>query len=465
MKKRKILVFIVCLLSFSFVLGLSACNRKTNKTEGTLDADYNVFVSLCEETNSLYIKEDITIVNNTSYVVDELQCYVYANAYESMGGKFIVGSVKQEESNLEYSMNDVNLSIKLLAPICANESTVVTLQGTVKIPGGDLRFAKTVDGDYNFHGFFPRLAVFDDGTFQVVEYSNIGDPYYFNEEDFNITIEYPNQYTLAHSGLALESIEKEKITRTTINIDSARDIALSLSKKYQKFESDINGIKIAHYTSGEDMTPFISKCVTDLSNIIGEFPYRSLSVVETAFQYGGMEYSGMVIINKDVRDKEYVVCHEIIHQWFGLKVGSNSFKECWVDESLTNFLSYYYICKANNIDLNAFMQKEKEYYKSFVEYSKEENGEGYVPKIAVSLKEFLNMEEYSEMVYGYGALMYHNIMEVVGEQKFIKGVSTYYDEYASKNATADDVVTSFSRSCGKKVKALFRGYLDLNVIF
>ena len=178
-----------------------------------------------------------------------------------------------------------------------------------------------------------------------------------------------------------------------------------------------------------------------------------------------MEYSGFVVISDKVKNKELVIAHEIIHQWFGLKVGSNSYDECWVDESLTNYLSYYYMDIYNKGGLKENIEKEKERYRKYVEYAKYEYGLGYGLDIRRKLCEFKDESEYANLVYSYGALMYDGVRAVVGDAKFKKAVREYYERYAGSIASGSDLIASFNKSSGRKVGGVFRSYMENRVSF
>jgi len=59
-----------------------------------------------------------------------------------------------------------------------------------------------------------------------------------------------------------------------------------------------------------------------------------LDVVQTRFaEYGGMEYPELVMVVDDPMS----IAHEVAHQWFYGLVGSDEWREPWLDESLATF--------------------------------------------------------------------------------------------------------------------------------
>ncbi len=458
--RKKFILSLFVILSVIMILSLTSSCTQKESVSGGISVNYFVRVALDDSCQSLYVTQETNIRNVSAVDITSLPFYVYPNAYAENGGSFIVGTVKQADKSLNYDIHDVNMTVSLDAPLCSGEETAILFTGTVKMPNGAKRLGITDDGSYNLHGFFSRLAYYEDG-FKVVPYCEVGDPFYFGMDDFVVTIEYPKSYVVAGSGERIEEVTVGESIKTTFAIDGARDVAFVLDKNLKLFETESKGVKILHYTEGEENLEKIVNCFNYLVDNVGEYPYKTLSVVETQFDYGGMEYSSLVRIGEDnTLSKDYVMYHEIIHQWFGLNVGSNSYDECWVDESLTNFLSYYYMDKLEVGALKQNLDAEKIYYKNYILDAQREYGESYLPRMNVDLNTFKSQQENSIMVYGYGALMYGNIFDTVGESKFLKGVRCYYEEYAGLNATGEKLIESFKKSCGRGVEAIFCGYLN-----
>ena len=463
MMKKKIILALLLLIIV--LVGVSVTGCKRDEKSGTLCVNYNVKCALNEEQKVLYVTSEIEVTNESDVSIKELPFYLYPNAYEEEGGGVTIGNVSLYARDQIYNVDGINLLVTLDEELKAGESGVITISSRVALPEGNGRLGYG-NGYYNLHAFFPRLAYFDGGSFVVVPYSKIGDPYFFSYDDVTIKIEYPMEYTLAFPGEMISNSESESSKEGTFSLNNARDVAIALIKECETYENEIDGVKIRQYTRGkEDYTNFIKECLAFFSKEIGAYPYSSFALVETPFDYGGMEYSGIVLIKSGAQNKEFIIAHEIIHQWFGLSVGSNSYEECWVDESLTSFLTYYYMDIYNNGGYKESISAEKGYYKKFMEVGKEKYGLGYQPRLDCTLGEFKTMEEYSSMVYGYGVLLYDGIYNVLGEKSFKKAVRNYYSDYAGKVATGEDLMVSFSKSGGKKVEGVFKSYLENKVVF
>ena len=80
--------------------------------------------------------------------------------------------------------------------------------------------------------------------------------------------------------------------------------------------------------------------VTRLEARLGPYPYRILTIVQTAGGYG-MEGPGVVWIPTGVGSANltYLVTHEIAHQWFYGIVGNDQAREPFADEAAADFVA------------------------------------------------------------------------------------------------------------------------------
>ena len=459
-------VKVICALVLSLlVLIIALCGCVKKEIGNSIEISYEINCALDDTAKIMYVTTNVTVCNDSSVAIAEIPFYSYGNAYAQDGGKVVISNVKDSNKDVEYEVDGINGVVKLNTPLLSGENETLTISSRVSLPKGKKRLGYG-DGYYNLHAFFPRVAFFDGEEFQIVPYSKVGDPYYFSEDDFVVKIEYPAKYVLAHSGERIsDEINGENVS-SVFKINDSRDVACWIGKANSVYEKEMDGIKIRSYQNNNtDYTEFIFNCISYFSAEIGAYPFDTFTLVETAFDYGGMEYSSFVVVSDKVKNKEFVIAHEIIHQWFGLKVGSNSYDECWVDESLTNYLTYYYMDIYNKGGLKENLEQEQEKYKKYVEYAKYEYGLGYKLNLCNKLDEFKDETEYANLVYGYGALMYDSVRVVLGEEKFKKAVREYYEEYAGKVAGGSDLIASFNKSSGRKVKAVFSSYMENRASF
>lgn len=461
---KRIVKIIVCLTFVLLCVGLSGCSKGGEST-GKIDAKYEVNCSLDDINRALYVTSKASIFNDSELDFYQLPFYLYPNAYVDRGGSVQIGNVSSNGDSLVYSLEDSLLTIKPNKKLGARESMDITFSLRVGIPNCSGRLGYG-DDYYNLHGFFPRLAYFNGDEFEVVPYTENGDPFCFSFDDVTIKISYPSEYTLASGGEVLSHCDNDGSAEDVVNMGKSRNTSLSLVKKYEVFEGGNENVKVTHFTKSEkDYTTYAVNCLEYFTNFIGECPLTSLVIVEVPYDYLGMEYDGLIIVDERARDKEFIIAHEVIHQWFGIEVGSNSYDEPWVNESITNFLTYYYMDIYNKGGYGENIEKEKTRYKKFIQEGKEKYGVGYAPRLDQGLGEFRTNAEYVNMVYGYGVLLYDGLRDVVGERKMQKSIGEYYKKYKGSTSSGNKLMESFSKCAGKRVDGIFESYIENRVSF
>ena len=124
------------------------------------------------------------------------------------------------------------------------------------------------------------------------------------------------------------------------NADGVRDFALCTSADYTCTEGTAGDVTVRFYGTAPQAESGLSvacDAVETFSELYGEYPYDTLSVVMTPFIEGGMEYPSLVMISDSLgadMTKEAII-HETAHQWWYAAVGSDQINEPWLDEGLT----------------------------------------------------------------------------------------------------------------------------------
>lgn len=81
------------------------------------------------------------------------------------------------------------------------------------------------------------------------------------------------------------------------------------------------------------------------SNLIGEYPYSTVSAVEASTGVnGGMEYPTITSISPmpDTKSLDQILSHEIGHNWFYGALGTNERDNPWMDEGINTYYDYRY---------------------------------------------------------------------------------------------------------------------------
>jgi len=155
---------------------------------------------------------------------------------------------------------------------------------------------------------------------------------------------------------------------------------------------------------------------------------------------------------------EYVIAHEVAHQWWYGIVGNNEIKEPWLDEALTEYatLMYFEVKYGPHIKEQIFEKMIKAQYNNYIDFEAD-RGEG----ILRSLREFNNSQEYSSIVYSKGAMFIEELRKEMGDEAFIKALREYYQQYMFKNATTLNFYEICEGLTDKELKEIFIEWLNI----
>ncbi|MBL0356890.1 MAG: hypothetical protein IPP72_08340 [Chitinophagaceae bacterium] len=90
---------------------------------------------------------------------------------------------------------------------------------------------------------------------------------------------------------------------------------------------------------------YIKKTVLTRTNLIGEYPYNTVTAVQANAKYiGGMEYPTITLISgaKTERAMESVIEHEVGHNWLYGILATNEREHPWMDEGMNSYYKSRY---------------------------------------------------------------------------------------------------------------------------
>ena len=473
MKRATSVIFLI----FFVVCLTCGCTDNNSEFDGK-KSFYRMTLTINEELSTIKLKEEVTYYNDSDVEIEEIKFHLYANAYRKEAikvayfdmltryGGITINNVTVDgvQCGTPNITNEQMLSVKCLTPLKPNEKVNIGLDCTIDVPQVNLRFGEWGD-NVNLANFYPILAVFENGSWREDSYTYVGDPFYSETSDYEISFTLPNEYTLAHSGVE-KSITQDNNTCTyNISCENMRDVAFVMGKDVQCVTSVYEDTIIKYYYQGEKPVEEIAiatSAFATFSALIGEYPYEVYTLVETPFMFGGMEYPGLVYVSEDidVSEKEAVIIHETAHQWFATAVGSDGINAPWQDESLVNFLTNYYY--ELNGEHDKFVLNNDVMLKSYDGFIKNKyaTNPSYDKNVNSSLYKFTTNYEYSQVVYNKGALMFNKVYEVIGKKRMQKALANYYKEYVYKIASVDDFYASMSKGAGIDVRGIIEPWFS-----
>ncbi|MDR1917802.1 MAG: hypothetical protein LBQ05_02330, partial [Christensenellaceae bacterium] len=299
-----------------------------------------------------------------------------------------------------------------------------------------------------------------DNGWQTHSYSSNGDPFYNDLYNFDVTLNAPENYIIAHSG--------EEISYRRYRAYAIRDFAMVLSKSFKILSATIDGTAINYYYTN-DNTPEIAlqtavKAISYFSREFWRYPYTTLAVVQTDFLHGGMEYGSLVYISADIDSEtvsyQTVIVHEIAHQlWYGI-VGNNQTKTAWIDEGLAEYSTAVFFeshpeygetiekIATTNLSTLAFYD---EILKKF--------GTPFNKAMSRDINSFNSGYEYTFCTYCRGMLLFYNLAKMVGYKKFNSGLSAFATANRFAFGTKEALISALESTLKTKLSVYFDNFI------
>lgn len=480
-KKIYFFFFFVCLVSrliYTFEQGIS----------------YSISVALDEKTHILKGSEEIHYQNNSEKSLNEVWLFLYANAYkdryspmakkEEAFGDFSIASQKKEDIGYiiinEVKINGkrcrteiydyTNLKVILPEPLLAGESIKIEISFTHKIRKSLGRMG--YDGrHYDMAQWYPKVAVFDEKGWRTHIFT-FGE-FYGPFADFSVTIDLPEDQIIEATGSKSDEKITDGIRHVTFKAEKVHDFAWVCDPSYVKEEGRVGDASlIVIYTKKNEkiwknkVLKLAEDAMNFLNKNIGRYAYPKMVIAESP-HVGGMEYPMLVMIrNSDQkwnRPLEWVIEHEIGHNWFYAMLANCEFEEAWLDEGLNTFQGIWYFEEKYGKKGN--FSKIPNMLKPFIPSDdvRAITKRLYVKMARKHLEEssLKNADDYGDHLsyrtasYNRPAIFLIALRSMLGKETFGKGIKTYFERFRLKRVKTEDFISVMEEVSGQGLKEFF----------
>lgn len=449
---------------------------------------YKIDAVFDEDTMTLKGEERIIYRNNHNKSMEQIYFHLYPNAFKEekhvpfekdevdkaypngfSQGWIEILAVKEHDQKVNYKIMGQSSTILRVTPakaVPAGGEVEFLIHFQLKLPNAIGRMGYG-ENTVNIANWYPIIAVYDNNGWNLDPYYAIGDPFYSEVANYNISLTVPNEYKLASTGNIINKKEEKNKTTYKIQANAVRDFAVILSKYFDVKKDLVEDVEVISYSiagkKGDKALQYGVDAVNIFNNLFGKYPYEQLSVVACDFFIGGMEYPNLVMVGQHLYDMEedflleYVVAHEVAHQWWYSLVGNNQVEEPWLDEGLTEYstLMYFEQKYGPHIKEQILEKMIEVQYQNYVDLKSNK-------KVGIlrSIDSFDTSFEYSSIVYSRGALFMEELREYMGEEAFYSALKEYFENYKFKNATTRDFYNICRNSTERDMSALFKKWLE-----
>ncbi len=470
--KKLIKNLIILQILIALLFSLSSCATLESASAKSV-ASYEINATYEEKTHSLSGEVVINYEHSGENTLTSLSLNLYANAYQKEGGGIVVDGVYLEDKKAGFSLKGKDktiLEIPLNKELYPGEKVSAVISFTLTIPELEGRFG--VSGDtVRLSGWYPQLCAIVGGVWQEREVERLGDYFYSDASDYTVRLTVKKDSVVASSAKRVATTLSENTETHTYEGKGIRDFAFCISDKYEVVSAVSGATLISCYAFSEEecesIISYAQKAFNLYSERYGRYPYPVYSVALCEMDNGGMEFSGIVYVNRALEglELEKVVAHETAHQWWYGSVGSDPTRYAWLDEGLSEFCTLEYIEEIyGSIERNKLVEERNKAYSAFCSVYKNLKGSADIP-MTKNISSFESEYEYVMVTYYKGELFFENLNAIMGRNKLDSGLKKYYSSFSGDIATPEGLAFTLSEVCKISFEPIFEAWESGKVYF
>ena len=483
-----------CSFVFAFFAFVGCGGRVNLKKVSKKLTTYSIDAELFDAEKKICGSENVDYINNTGEELNSICFNLYGKAFSdgakikpySMAkieecfpnginyGDMCVFNVCVNEKPVEINIvgEDNNaIEVPLLEPLRDGERVKISLEYELYLANCTHRLGYN-NGKINLGNWYPIVAVYENGGFDLSPYYSNGDPFYSDCANYNVTMVYDSKYNLSSSGEIHEESIVDGKKRSKYSALAVRDFAMVLLSDFEIKTTEVDKIQISVISKSgdEDIDLYLEtarRSIDLFGQIFGSYPYKTLNVVFTDFFQGGMEYPNLVYISTTVTELaeiKKVIIHEIAHQWWYGVVGNNEISCAWFDEGLAEYstLLYYEHYTDEGVDTTKLVKDTRISYDLYIDVIKTLNIDIHY-SMTLPLCDYFSEYEYVYMIYVKGLLFFDELRSLLGDELFIKCLQGIYKEYSFKNINKEKFIEKVETISGMELSEFVEGWLSGNV--
>lgn len=399
------------------------------------------------------------------------------------------------------------LSVPLRQRLRTGESVELSMDFRYRVPKrGAPRNGHEDNHVFYLAYWYPQVAVYDDVRGWVAEQYMSNSEFYMGYGDYRIDFTAPQGWLVRCSGALLnpqevltktaqERLAKAAASREVIQVidaedleqgrvtakaesgkltwrfeaENVRDVAVSVSDRYvwdathavvkDKHGPGKDGKAMIHavyrpgplYRSFRSAARYGQHTVEYMSKLVFPYPWPHMTACEGIIG-GGMEFPMMTIIGGRSRSVLGVTCHEIIHMWFPMIVGSDEKRHAWMDEGMTSFWTSR--CVAAFREQGQPQRMDMASYRRIAAMGEEIPVMRHGDRYGAESRSAYGINSYTKT-----SAVLHQLRLLLGTETFDGVIREYVRTWQYKHPYPRDLFRSFKRVSGQDLDWYFRIWL------
>lgn len=376
------------------------------------------------------------------------------------------------------------------------------------------------DGIASMALWYPILVAYDERGWDVKPSESIGDRSYFDVAHYDVSLTVDAGAAVATTGVESERRRTSGQVYTRYAAAGVREFSIQASRDYTQVSEQFNDVTVRSFVTrryAENNHPALREAISALESfeaIYGPYPYQELEIAESPLVggAGGVEFPGLITIGSSIygaatlgtqsarglyptrgvrgrrgrdqgqtrgqvrgqvrgqkRDftitrefmqesRDFVIAHEVAHQWWNAVVGSDSRLHPFVDEALANYSAAAHFARTRG---PISTQRQLDMMMRLNYHLARLTGMDDQP-VDQPTSAFEGLLDYGAIVYGKGALFFWELREQLGVKELHRLLGDYYTAHMFRVATGPALREALHRTSSKPVlvQRLTRRWLD-----
>lgn len=239
---------------------------------------------------------------------------------------------------------------------------------------------------------------------------------------------------------------------------------------FGKVEDSWKGVPLGYYVEKGyeagakkvfENTPLMMEFFSDLLGVDYPWPKYDQLVVKD-FVSGAMENTTLSIFMEELKltereaidsEWDYIIAHELFHQWFGDYVTTESWSNLTLNEAFANYSEYLWNehhYGQDVADLKLVAETENYFY------------EAETKQVDLIRFEYADSEDmFDSHSYSKGGAILHMLRQVVGDEAFFESLNLYLTQHALQSVEVHDLRLAFEEVTGRDLNWFFnQWFLD-----
>jgi len=426
------------------------------------------FITLAVDLDALQAagREQVRYTNTDAAPLSEIYFRLFPSA-PGFGGAMTVTRVMVGGQPAAIQLDQRGTALKLPVTLAPGASADVTLDFTVSIPrdptAGYAMFG-SINGVTTLPDFYPVIPARDETGWHIEVAPEYGDETFTPTALYDVSITAPASQIVVTSG----TCQQPGAGEWRCVSGPMRDFMIAMSADYRVVTQTVDGVTLRSFytpsqeTGGQRALQVASDALRVYSRHFGAYPFAELDVIETGTRAGGIEYPGLVVIASSLYEQtgegsyfDFVVAHEVAHQWWYSLVGNDQVNHPWLDESLTNYSTvlYYEDIHGKTVADQVIQQVFEDAYQKLVRERRDQ-------KVDQPVSAFTR-DDYSAVVYRKGPLFFQALRQAMGDEKFNAFLKAYLRQNRYGIATSERMLIAAESVADRAtVRSLFDKWIQ-----